>query len=394
MKKILTTILVIICVSSWIQAQNGSNDFVSLAKMQNGVKSKHISSHDTTGGNADRWPIKKGEKATIFNVKGAGMITHIWITIAPTHEVISRNDIVIRMYWDGNAEPSVNAPIGPFFGQGWDESYPFISAPLAAAPRKGNALVSYFAMPFANGARIEIENQSEKNIDAFYFNIDYTEMKQLPTDMGRFHAWYNYELTEATPEGENEWGILGEQGKNNDGKNNFLIADIKGKGQFVGVNYYVNSPSPMWYGEGDEMVFIDGEKLPSMIGTGTEDFFNSSWSPDELYMHPYFGYPRVDGESGWLGRTHCYRFFINDPVYFDKSCKFTIEHGHNDCLTLELSTVAYWYQNSAVAVPSIASVEARKPRPTNIGAYQMHQWRDSWRKANGNDPKLWGNEKK
>jgi hypothetical protein len=296
------------------------------------------------------------------------------------------------MYWDGNTFASVEAPIGPFFGQGWDESYHFISAPIAAAPRDGNAMVSYFAMPFAKGARIEIENQANVDIGALYFNIDYTEMKQLPTDLGRFHAWYNYEVTDANAEGENEWGVLGKQGKNNDGKNNFLIAEIKGKGQFVGVNYYVNSPSPMWYGEGDEMVFIDGEKLPSIIGTGTEDFFNSSWSPKEIYMHPYFGYPRVnEGETGWLGRAHCYRFFINDPVYFDKSCKFTIEHGHDDCLTLEISTVAYWYQSEAVKVPDIAGVNERKPKPV-IGVVEMHKWRDAWRKSKGSNPNLWGNE--
>jgi hypothetical protein len=254
-------------------------------------------------------------------------------------------------------------------------------------------MVSYFAMPFSKGARFEIENQSTIDIGALYFNIDYTEMKQLPADMGRFHAWYNHEVTDADTEGENEWGVLGEQGKNSDGKNNFLIADIKGKGHFAGVNYFVNSPSPMWYGEGDEMVFIDGEKLPSIIGTGTEDFFNSSWCPKEVYIHPFFGYPRVnEGETGWLGRTHCYRFFINDPVYFDKSCKFTIEHGHNNCLTLELSTVAYWYQSEAVKVPDIAGVLERKPKPT-IGTVEMHIWRDAWRKSKGSNPKLWGNEK-
>ncbi len=376
-----------------IRAQNYSSDMSSLTKIQKNVKSRHISSYDTTGGNSDSYPIKKGEKRTILNVKGAGIITHIWITISPTHEELSRNDIVIRMYWDGNSFPSVEAPIGPFFGQGWDESYHFISAPLAASPVKGNGLVSYFQMPFAAGARIEIENQSQKDIGSFYYNIDYTEVKQLPADAGRFHAWYNYRLTEAAPDGENEWGILGEQGKNNDGKTNYLIADIKGKGHFVGVNYFVNSPTPMWYGEGDEMVFIDGEKLPSIIGTGTEDFFNSSWCPKEAYMHPYFGYPRVNGETGWLGRTHCYRFLVTDPIFFDASCRFTIEHGHNNNLTLEISTVAYWYLSSAASVPGISSVQARRPRPTNIGASQLHQWRDAWRKAHGSDPKLWGDEK-
>ncbi len=374
------------------QSQNLTNDLTSLAKIQNNVKTRHISSYDSTGGNTDNWQIKKGEKATILKVKGAGIINHIWFTISPMGNKLSRNDIVIRIFWDGNSFPSVESPIGSFFGQGWNENYNYIAAPLAAAPKDGNSLVSYFAMPFASGARIEIENQSDIDINAFYFNIDYTEMKQLPADMGRFHAWYNHEVTEANPEGENEWGLLGKRGKNTDGAKNYVIANITGKGHFVGVNYYVNSPTTMWYGEGDEMVFIDGEKLPSIIGTGTEDFFNTSWAPKQIYTHPYFGFARVNGETGWLGRTHCYRFFINDPIYFDKSCKFTIEHGDNNCLTLDLASVAYWYQSEAAAVPAILTLKERQPKP-NISEQQIHLWRDAWRKAHGNDPNLWGNEK-
>lgn len=227
--KTFIAFMVIIAFTASSFAQTLTGDFYSLAKIKTNVKSMHISSHDTTGGNRDSWPLKKGAKVSILDVQGAGVINRIWITISPTHETLSRNDIVIRMYWDGNSFPSVEAPLGPFFGQGWDESYHFISAPLAAAPRDGNALVSYFAMPFAKGARIEIENQANVDIGALYFNIDYTEMKELPADLGRFHAWYNYAITDANPEGENEWGVLGPQGKNKDGKNNFLIADLKWK---------------------------------------------------------------------------------------------------------------------------------------------------------------------
>lgn len=114
-------------------------------------------------------------------------------------------------------------------------------------------------MPFAKGARIEIENQTDVNIGAFYYYIDYVEMKELPKDMGRFHAWFNREITEALPEGETEWGSVGKQTENKDGADNYVFADIKGKGHFVGLNYYVQCPTPMWYGEGDDMWFIDGE---------------------------------------------------------------------------------------------------------------------------------------
>lgn len=99
-------------------------------------------------------------------------------------------------------------------------------------------------MPFAKGARIEIENQTDVNIGAFYYYIDYVEMKELPKDMGRFHAWFNREITEALPEGETEWGSVGKQTENKDGADNYVFADIKGKGHFVGLNYYVQCPTP------------------------------------------------------------------------------------------------------------------------------------------------------
>lgn len=295
------------------------------------------------------------------------------------------------MYWDGNEYPSVESPIGPFFGQGWNEAYNYASFPLSAGPNDGTGLSCYFAMPFENGARIEIENQTDLNIDCFYYYVDYVSMEELPEDMGRFHAWYNHELTEALPEGETEWGVLGPQTENTTGKDNYVFADIKGKGHFVGINYYVQNPSPMLYGEGDDMWFIDGEDTPSIIGTGTEDFFNTSWCPKQPFSHPYFGYPRVNNNIGWLGRTHVYRFFIDDPVYFDKSLKATIEHGHNNCLTLDIATVAYWYQSEACALPAAPSKEERAIKPL-IDTVEIMKWRHEWRKNHGNGAKLWGNE--
>jgi hypothetical protein len=365
-----------------------------LARIQKDVKTKRVSSYDRTGGNNDRFEnIQDGEAKELFNVKGAGIINHIWITIAPPPEQLNRNDIILRMYWDGNSFPSVESPIGPFFGQGWNESYPFVSLPLAVGPTEGRALVSYFVMPFSNGARIEIENQTGRRISAFYYYVDYVEVKELPEDMGRFCAWYNHELTKAPPDGENEWGTLGPQGKNPDGEGNYLIADIKGKGHFAGVNYYVHSPTPMWYGEGDDMIFIDGDLEPTLHGTGTEDYFNTSWCPKTLYSHPYFGYARVNDDMGWIGRTHLYRFNISDPLYFDKSLKFTIEHGHNNCLTLDLASVAYWYQAPPLTkLPPAPDKKSRQPKRF-IRPADIHKWRHEWRKNKGGDNQLWGNER-
>ncbi|MEM5767545.1 MAG: DUF2961 domain-containing protein, partial [Bacillota bacterium] len=205
MKKLLV-VSILMLFAGWSFSQNPENDMFSLTKIKEGVKSKRVGSWDKTGGNADFIKdIGDGQKVTIMDVKGAGVISHIWITIAPGADQLNRNDVIIRMFWDGNAYPSVESPIGPFFGNGWNETYNFVSEPLAISPGWGKSYVSYFSMPFRNGARIEIENQSGVKINSFYFNIDYIEMENLPEDCGRFHAWYNRELTEALPDGENEW---------------------------------------------------------------------------------------------------------------------------------------------------------------------------------------------
>ena len=380
--------VLLLTLATSAQAQQMSD----LIQIKQGVKSKRVSSYDRSGDNHDNMAnIKSGEKRTIFDVPGAGIIDHIWITMGPEANILSRNDIILRIYWDGNDYPSVESPIGPFFGQGWNESYLFTSAPLLATPMNGLGLVSYFAMPFAKGARIEIENQARSDIRSFYYYIDYVEMKKLPENTGRFHAWYNKQLTTTQDSVESEHWMFGGNRPNKDAKNNYVIADIKGKGHFVGVNYYMHSPTPMWYGEGDDMIFIDNDTLPTLYGTGTEDYFNTSWgAPKTPYSTPYFGYAKVNDEMGFLGKTHIYRFNIADPIYFDQSMKFTIEHGSNNVLTLDLASVAYWYQDKASRIPSIPNAASREPKRM-IGPVDIHRWRDAWRKSRGNDPLLWGN---
>ena len=396
MNKLRTTLFLALlmffpCSLIPLRAQSALAD---IATIKEGVKSKRISSFDRSGGNNDRFEnIEPGETRMIAEIEGAGCINHIWITISPEAPELNRSDIILRMYWDGSEFPSVESPIGPFFGQGWDETYPWASLPLAASPVKGNALVSYFRMPFASGARIEIENQADIDIRAFYYYIDYVELEKPAENLAYFHAWYNYQVTEAAPGGENEWGLLSnEVGKNPVGERNYLIMETSGKGHYVGVNYFVNSPTPVWYGEGDDMFFIDGAEKATLHGTGTEDYFNSSWCPNEKYQHAYFGYARVPDDIGWLGRTHCYRFHLDDPIYFDKDLRFSIEHGHNNYLTLEMSSVAYWYQDKPGLLKSIPGKEERKLKPV-INFLDMHRWRHEWRKNIGEESNPWGNER-
>ena len=374
----------------------------SLATLRD-ARSRRISSFDRTGGNSDRVPVEPGETYTLAQIDGAGCVTHIWITIDCPDPLYRRN-LVLRMYWDGEESPSVESPIGDFFGNGWGMHYNFASLPLACAPAGGRAHVCYFPMPFGSGARITIENQSDQPIRSLYYYVDYDAYPAPPADQGRFHALYRQERTAPESEQgnvENEWGLLGPDPKNPGDANNYLFFQTTGRGHFVGVNYYIHCPTPVWYGEGDDMFLVDGEPWPgSAHGTGTEDYFNMSWCPRESFKHPYFGFGRVPGDEsnpngdrfGWLGRTHCYRFHLDDPIRFEKSLRASIEHGHANVLTLELASVAYWYQTEPHApFPALPSATERAPLP-EITAVDVHRWRDIWRKAIGGAGP-WGNEK-
>lgn len=363
------------------------------------ARSRRVSSYDRTGGNRDAIGISPGETAALAVMKGAGVVRHIWITISCRDPLIRRN-LVLRMFWDGQEHPSVEAPIGDFFGQAWGETYLFHSLPLAAAPKGGNALVCYFPMPYGDGARIEVENQGPETVDSFYYYIDYEELDALPERTPRFHAWYNQQRHRPEgDQGENEWSLLGPEPKNPSADRNHVFCECEGEGHFVGVNYYVQNPGPVWYGEGDDMFLIDGEPWPgSLHGTGTEDYFNQSWCPDEVYLHPYFGTARAPGRNnsedrfGWIGRTHCYRFHIEDPIRFRTSLRATIEHGHANVLALDLDTVAYWYQTlPSRPFPPLPPAAERAPRPLTTPS-DIHIWRDAWRRSKGGGA-LWGNER-
>lgn len=365
------------------------------------ARSKRISSYDHAGGNGDCRYIPVGETFTLAEMEGAGIVKHIWITIA-SKDPMHRRNLVLRMYWDGQEHPSVESPIGDFFGNGWGMKYNFISLPLSVTPKDGNSMVCYFPMPYGKGARITVENQGSEPVDSFYYYVDYEEHDSMPDDMGRFHAWYNQELTKPESDAgdvENEWAVFAPFANNPTDEFNYVFCRPEGKGHFVGVNYYVNSPTPMWYGEGDDMFLVDGEPWPgSAHGTGTEDYFNQSWCPDEHFCHPYFGTAYTPGRDndaprfGWIGRTHVYRFHLEDAIRFTKSLRASIEHGHANNLTLELASVAYWYQTTpSKPFPPLPSADQRIPRP-EIGVIELHRQRDAWRKAHGGGA-LWGNEK-
>jgi hypothetical protein len=353
------------------------------------TRSRRVSSYDRSGGNADRIQLAPGATATLADIRGGGVIRHVWCTLDHPDPMHRRN-LVLRMYWDGCTQPSVECPIGDFFGQGWGERYNYVALPVCAAPKGGHALVSYLPMPFARGARITLENQSAQACSACYYYIDYEECRPAAVPEGRLHACWRRSLHQPAAGAQLEWG-MGQHAYNLTDRRNHVIVDTRGRGHYVGVHYFVDSPTPLWYGEGDDMFFIDGEPWPpSLHGTGTEDYFNTAWGPKEQFTHWYFGAPRINtGETEWFGRTHVYRFHLEDPIHFTRSLRGSIEIGHANCLQSDTVTVAYWYQTPCAALPPLPPAAQRQNMP-KLGAREIQRWRAAFSALHGRP--VWGHE--
>lgn len=338
----------------------------SLARRRT-CRSKRLSSYDRTGGNADFIVIKPGERAELGTIPGAGCITHIWMT-STSQEPAWLRRLVLRMWWDGEAEPSVQVPLGDFFGVGHGRTVTFASLPLQMSPQDGASLNCWFPMPFANGARIEVASDCTEHEAILYFHIDYEQHDRLPTDLLRFHVqWRRENPTVSTlPLRDDTFDEWYGGGQNVSGDENYVILEATGAGHYVGCSLSIFNGHPdarySWYGEGDEMIFIDGEGWPPSIhGTGTEDYTGSAWSPTQPFSAPYHGLPLAGGEN-FRGASTLYRFHIEDPIVFEQSIRVTIEHGHANHRADDVSSTAYWYQAEPhAAFPPLPPVAERLP---------------------------------
>lgn len=317
------------------------------------------SSWDRTGGNLDYVLVEPGATHVLADIEGAGAITHIWVTVGPAPtdprsepppefaEALRR--LVLRMWWDGSPDESVLVPLGDFFGVGHGRTTNFVSAPLQMSPRDGRSLNSYFTMPFQDGARISVESEMETTDLVLYYYVDYETFDELDADLGRFHAsWNRVNPTVGVAQGDETNDEFINDGVNLSGDGNYEILVAEGRGHYVGcvlnIRNLRESDEFNWYGEGDDMIFIDGEPFPpSLHGTGTEDYFNTAWCPTEAYNSPYHGLTLPGGDN-WSGQISMYRFHIEDPVTFTASIRVSIEHGHANKRSDDFSSVAYWYQ--------------------------------------------------
>jgi hypothetical protein len=334
-----------------------------LAKTIDGRSMRESSTHrigadgkyDPTGkpdpnSNWDNKSVKAGETKVLMDRDGPGVITHIWLTfLGPEpHQWAKKGsanhqEMLLRIYWDGSDRPAVEAPVGDFFANSFGRRSEVISLPVIV--EDGDSYNCFWHMPFRKHAKIEVVNQSEKPISLLYYNIDWIKKERIGGNVPYFYAQYRQEYPAAN------------------GKD-YLILDTKGKGHFVGMVLSVRTRSPAWFGEGDEKVYIDGEKYASIWGTGTEDYFLSAWGLKTTGT-PYFGTPYFDQWGIVGGHTSAYRWHVNDPIVFTKSIRVTIEHygwmspdenpeykSHSwNEREDDYSSVAFWYQRG---VPTFA----------------------------------------
>jgi hypothetical protein len=321
-------------------------------------KAKRASSWDKTGGNYDAWPIEPGETKVLAEIDGPGVVSHVWFTIYSEDKHYLRK-LLLRAFWDGEANPSIETPVGDFFGLGHARTYSYQCALFNTSCEPngsvggGCAMNAWLPMPFGKHARFEIVNEQEVRVPSFYFYIDYQLHDSLPVDALRFHAkwrrdnpckgWAGKGSVWASPEWHER--AAGPEGKNLSDKDNYLILEAEGRGHYVGVNFSIDHLYKGWYGEGDDMIFVDGEPWPpSLHGTGTEDYLAHAWGM-QRNAHLYNGqaWAETDNFNEW-GKVCVYRYHVVDPIPFAERIRVSIEHGHANDRSDDYSSVAYWYQ--------------------------------------------------
>ena len=354
----------------YLPAQNkfpdGNSRFDQLT-IPSKAKSKRASSTDPNfDGNGDSREIQPGETLVIADLDGPGIINHLWNTSASLNPYSARA-LVLRIYWDGAEKPSVEVPLGDFFGVGHGAQKDFQSLPVSVSSY-GRSRSCYWKMPFKKHAKITLTNEMAGFGPVyFYYYVDWEKVDSLPEEILYFHARYNQQ-NPAKP-------------------GDHLILSTTGRGNYIGTVYSVLQLKTGWFGEGDDRFYVDGEKVPSIQGTGTEDYFGDAWGFRE-FAGSYHGVTLYEGPLEG-DRVSAYRWHIEDPVRFEKSLKFTIEHkgsvvdmqgkqlSRSDERADWISSVAFWYQT-----PAVFSDSGIPPADKRIPPYQILLASDLKMKAN------------
>lgn len=249
-------------------------------------------------------PIKAGETKTLLNISGMGIIQRIWLTVSDRSPAMLRS-LRIDMYWDGASQPAVSAPLGDFFGISHGQIMPFENA-LFSSP-EGRSFNCRIPMPFRKGARITVTNEASKDLDLFFYDVDFQLNGTVPADALYFHChWRREHKTQLAVDFN-------------------MLPEVKGKGRFLGVNVgLITAPEygKSWWGEGEVKIYLDGDgQFPTIVGTGAEDYIGSGWGLGK-FIQWYQGCTIAnDSTRQWS----FYRFHIPDPIYFQQKLRATIQ---------------------------------------------------------------------
>ncbi len=335
--------------------------FNELSTLRNGRTGRY-SSWDKTGRNNDHWRLEPGESRILADIKGPGAITHIWMT-QPNHY----RECLLKITWDSGKKPSVVVPLGDFFCLGHGIVNSFQSLLFTASTSRNNefnqgcALNCYARMPFNERAVVELINESSETHMQFFY-VDYESYAEPEPQAGYFHAEFRrtnpfggwgHEVRVGAPEadiankGELAWD------------NNYVILQTKGRGHYLGCNLSVTDFLGRWWGEGDDMIWVDGYKWPpDLHGTGSEDYLNQAWG---MQPNAFLRNGSSIHEKNTNGYQTSYVLHIENPVRFEREIKVTIEHGHGNHLANEMSSVAYWYAERPSGVVAPPTVGKRLP---------------------------------
>lgn len=338
--KLLTTFLcsvgLLLFAATTCSAQGGADDFLDglgLARLKSYSSARVSSGNRYIASNDDSKRILPGETLVMADVSGAGMITHIWMTVA-NNEFGWPRLLRLRVYYDGHKTPSVDTPLGDFFGVAHGSERDLNSIMIHDSSL-GRARNSYWPMPFRKSCRVTVTNEGDRMVPMFYYHVDYRKYAALPADTAYFHAYYRQERPARAG-------------------HNYEFLNIQGTGHYVGTVMGVVQTQLSWFGEGDDLFYIDGAKQPQIYGTGSEDYFNDAWGLRDS-DGPWTGTPMAEGER--LGsRLSAYRWHVPDPISFRSSLWAGIEHAGwtaNEDGTVRsafeerpdyFSSVAFWYQ--------------------------------------------------
>lgn len=335
-----------------------------IARIRPGRRTGRVSSWDRTGRNRDAWTLAPGETRVLADISGPAVITHIWMT-QPNHY----RECLLRFTWDDAEHPSIVCPLGDFFGLGNGfvnsyESFLFtVSAHENNVRERGAALNCYLPMPFRKRAVIELVNESAEE-HTQYFYIDYETREDDPTDDDLGYAHGEFRRVNPFPGWGPEVAINSDRAdvvnlERTAWDNNYVILETRGRGHYIGCNLSVTNLQGGWWGEGDDMIWVDGYKWPpDLHGTGSEDYLNHAWG---MQRNAYGRNGSAIYENDTQGYQTSYVFHLENPVRFGNEIKVTIEHGHANHLANEMSSVAYWYADRPCAVAAPPPLSQRLP---------------------------------